>query len=101
LGPALPACCHGGSRGGWNDIKTGDVIGYPSCEGGITTGTHIHVARKYNGEWIPADSAIPFNLDGWIAHNGENPYDGTLTRNNQTIIACPCADIASQIHAGK
>ena len=33
-------------------VEVGDPIGHPSCEGGISTGTHVHVARKYNGEWI-------------------------------------------------
>jgi LasA protease len=82
-------------------LLAGDTVGYPSCEGGTATGTHIHVARKYNGEWIPADSVIPFNLDGWVAHNGNHPYGGTLTRNNEVVIACSCSDAASQLEAGK
>lgn len=82
-------------------LKVGDPVGYSSCEGGTATGTHIHIARKYNGEWIPVDSAISFNLDGWIAHVGNAPYQGTLTRGNQTIIACACSDAASQVKAGK
>ncbi|MBI4732906.1 MAG: hypothetical protein HY781_12425, partial [Chloroflexi bacterium] len=61
----------------------------------------VHVARKYNGEWIPVDGAIPFNLDGWVAHNGDTPYEGTLTRNSETVIACSCSDSASQLQAGK
>jgi LasA protease len=83
------------------EMKVGDPIGYPSCEGGTSTGTHIHIARKYNGEWIPADGAIPFNLDGWIAHGGNLPRQGILTRGNKTVIACECSDAASQIQAGK
>jgi murein DD-endopeptidase MepM/ murein hydrolase activator NlpD len=82
-------------------LKTGDRVGHPSCEGGTSTGTHIHIARKYNGEWIPADGAIPFNLEGWIAHNGAAPYLGTLTRENRTITASENADINSQLQAGK
>ncbi len=82
-------------------LKTGDPVGYPSCEGGTATGTHVHVARKYNGEWIPADSAIPFNFEGWVAHNGLAPYEGTLTRNGQTVVACECATYTSQVTAGK
>jgi LasA protease len=82
-------------------LKKGDALGYPSCEGGEATGTHVHIARKYNGEWIPADGVIPFNLDGWIAHNGNAAYQGTLTRGNQTITACACSDAASHIRAGK
>jgi murein DD-endopeptidase MepM/ murein hydrolase activator NlpD len=30
----------------------GQRIGHPSCEGGVSTGTHVHIARRYNGEWI-------------------------------------------------
>jgi LasA protease len=80
-------------------LKKGDALGYPSCEGGEATGTHVHIARKYNGEWIPADGVIPFNLEGWVAHNGIAAYQGTLTRGNQKVIACACSDAASQIRA--
>jgi len=82
-------------------LKTGDPIGHPSCEGGTSTGTHVHIARKYNGEWIPADSTLAFNLDGWIAHNGSQPYLGTLTRLSRTVTACTCSNHASFISAGK
>jgi LasA protease len=82
-------------------LKKGDVIGYPSCEGGEATGRHVHIARKFNGEWIPADSVIPFNLEGWIAHDGSAAYQGTLTRGNQTVTACDCADAPSHIQAGR
>jgi hypothetical protein len=80
-------------------LKKGDALGYPSCEGGEATGTHVHIARKYNGEWIPADGIIPFNLEGWVAHNGITAYQGTLTRGNEKVIACACSDAASQIRA--
>jgi hypothetical protein len=82
-------------------LQIGDPIGHPSCEGGRTTGTHIHIARKYNGEWIPADYVIPFDLGGWVAHNGSHEYEGTLTKAGNTIIACTCADAASQIYANE
>ncbi|MFZ4828360.1 MAG: LysM peptidoglycan-binding domain-containing protein [Phototrophicaceae bacterium] len=36
-------------------VKQGDPLGYTSCEGGFSTATHLHIARLYNGEWIPAD----------------------------------------------
>jgi len=83
------------------DVKAGDPIGYPSCEGGRVTGTHVHVARKYNGEWILADGPLAFNLEGWVAHNGSQVYKGTLTRGALTIIACECSDAASQIYSEK
>lgn len=68
-------------------LKAGDRIGQPSCEGGRSTGTHVHIARKYNGEWVLADGYLPFNLSGWEAHAGKNPYEGTLTKNGQTVVA--------------
>lgn len=68
-------------------VQTGDFIGHPSCEGGHSTGTHIHIARKFNGEWMTADGPIPFNLSGWIAHEGSSAYKGTLTRDGVTVTA--------------
>ncbi|MBL8090309.1 MAG: peptidoglycan DD-metalloendopeptidase family protein [Anaerolineales bacterium] len=81
------------------NLNAGDLIGYPSCEGGRSTGTHVHVARKYNGEWILADSAIPFVMDGWIPHNGSRAYLGTLTKGNLTVIACECGDAFTAVNA--
>ena len=82
-------------------LKTGEPVGYPSCEGGEATGTHVHIARKYNGEWIPAAGALAYDLEGWISHSGNAPYQGTLTRNNITITACTCSDFNSHIQADK
>ena len=81
------------------NLNAGDLIGYPSCEGGRSTGTHVHIARKYNGEWIIADSAIPFTLNGWVAHNGSRVYLGTLTKGNAIVIACECGDLYTAIRA--
>jgi murein DD-endopeptidase MepM/ murein hydrolase activator NlpD len=78
-------------------VQRGDPLGHPSCEGGTSTGTHIHMARKYNGEWIPAEGTLAFNLEGWIAHNGSLPYLGRLTRFSQTVTACLCSNQASFI----
>jgi hypothetical protein len=66
-------------------LKTGEPIGHPSCEGGRATGTHVHVIRKLNGEWVPADGALPFVMDGWTAHAAEENYLGTLTRGDEVI----------------
>ena len=82
-------------------VKTGDPLGHPSCEGGRSTGTHVHIARKFNGEWILADGALAFNLEGWIAGNGMEEYEGTLKKHGRTVEACVCSDPASQITAGK
>ena len=72
-------------------VEAGGIIGHPSCEGGIATGTHVHIARKYNGEWILADGPLPFNLSGWIAHEGKRIYEGTLTKDGKTVTACTCS----------
>jgi murein DD-endopeptidase MepM/ murein hydrolase activator NlpD len=69
--------------GDW--VETSDLLGHPSCEGGIATGTHVHIARKYNGEWISADGPLPFVLSGWAVHAGSNPYEGTMTRGSEVI----------------
>ncbi|MGW8249504.1 MAG: LysM peptidoglycan-binding domain-containing protein [Anaerolineales bacterium] len=82
-------------------LRSGDPIGFPSCEGGSSTGTHVHIARKYNGEWIPAEGTLAFNLEGWIAHNGTQPYLGTLTRNTQIVIACTCSNQTSFIRSDR
>ncbi len=68
-------------------VKAGDRIGHASCEGGVSNGTHLHIARRYNGEWISADGNLPFNLDGWISSGDGMVYDGTLTREGQTVTA--------------
>lgn len=78
-------------------VKAGEPVGYPSCEGGRVTGTHVHIARKYNGEWILADGPLAFNLEGWVAHNGSQAYKGTLTRAAVTITACECSDFQSHV----
>ena len=78
-------------------LKKDDPIGHASCEGGIATGTHLHIARKYNGEWILADGALAFNLDGWISHNGDGPYKGTLTRGDKTVTACTCSTLYTNV----
>jgi hypothetical protein len=79
------------------EVKAGDPVGYPSCEGGHVTGTHVHIARKYNGEWILADGPLAFNLEGWIAQNGSQAYQGTLTRGAETVVACECSDFQSRV----
>ena len=80
-------------------LKAGNPVGHPSCEGGSSTGTHIHISRKYNGEWISAAGALPFEMEGWVAQYGGEPYEGTLERFGKTIIANQYSDIGSQIEA--
>jgi LasA protease len=73
------------AEGAW--LNVGDRVGHPSCEGGTSTGTHLHIARKYNGEWVLADGPIPFTLSGWVAHAGNQTYQGTLTKGDLTIVS--------------
>ena len=68
-------------------VNVGDRIGHPSCEGGRATGTHVHIARKYNGEWIPADGPLPFVLSGWKAKAGSSIYTGWLIKDGEIVRA--------------
>jgi LasA protease len=68
-------------------LGTGDPVGYASCEGGFSSGTHMHIARRYNGVWISADGTLPFIMDGWVASSTGIEYDGYLSKNGQTIEA--------------
>jgi LasA protease len=79
------------------EVKAGEPIGYPSCEGGSSTGTHVHVARKYNGEWILAAGPLAFNLEGWVTGGGELAREGTLTRGALVVTACECSDFSTQV----
>jgi murein DD-endopeptidase MepM/ murein hydrolase activator NlpD len=82
-------------------IPAGGRIGHPSCEGGSSTGTHVHMSRKYNGEWILADGPLAFNLEGWVAGRGGQAYQGTLTRYSRTVTASTSAEGKSLIKAGE
>ena len=73
-------------------VQTGDHIGHPSCEGGASTATHLHLARKYNGEWIPAAGPVPMMLDGWRVTGEATEYDGGLVKGQQVKVACECRE---------
>lgn len=79
-------------------VEAGEVLGYPSCEGGYSTATHLHIARRYNGEWIPADCANcpssltipPFTMSDWQVVGLRNqPYQGFMlnSADNRSVIA--------------
>lgn len=70
------------------DVKMGDHIGHPSCEGGAAETSHLHFARLYNGQWIPAaDSRIPMVLSGFLFKGSAQEYDGTMTRGDTSYEA--------------
>ena len=79
-------------------LNTNDRVGHPSCEGGLATGTHVHIARKYNGEWILADGPLPFVLSGWQVHAEEALYQGTLTKGEQLVTSSIYGDFYSRIY---
>ena len=78
-------------------LETDDNIGHPSCEGGNSSGIHVHIARKYNGEWVLADGGLSFVMSGYQAGNGDEPCDyaywgfcsGTLESEENTVTANP------------
>jgi LasA protease len=65
-------------------LETGDRIGHPSCEGGQATGTHLHLARRYNGQWMAAAGPVPLVLSGWTVQPAMAPYEGDLVRGDQS-----------------
>ena len=72
-------------------LQRGERVGHPACEGGYAEATHLHLARRYNGEWIPAGcDRLPMVLSGWTAHPDKVPYEGTMTRGAEVRTACEC-----------
>jgi murein DD-endopeptidase MepM/ murein hydrolase activator NlpD len=82
-------------------LETNDRIGHASCEGGVSTGTHLHFARKYNGEWVTADGPIPFIISGWRVVAGAKAYEGKLVKGDQEVIADPVGQKWSNIFREK
>ena len=78
-------------------VKAGDQIGHPSCEGGVSTGTHLHIVRKYNGEWVPADGPLGFVMSGWRAKAGSAFLSGWLVRGDQVVKASVYGATSSHI----
>ena len=79
-------------------VEAGDILGYASCFGGYATATHLHIARRYNGEWIPADcvrcpstaAVPPFVMGNWRAIGLANQaYQGFLVNmtDNRRVTA--------------
>lgn len=63
-------------------VNAGDRIGHPSCAGGFSNATHMHIGRRFNGEWLPADCQAclpdyqipPFTMGGWRVIGLEGQY---------------------------
>ena len=77
-------------------VQAGDRIGRPSCDGGFTNGTHLHIARRYNGEWLPtdctacpADNRVPnFVMSGWTFFGyTRQEYQGYMLNGDQERMA--------------
>lgn len=80
-----------------SQVDLDNVLGHPSCEGGRATGKHVHIARKYNGEWMAADGPVPFVLSGWQVVADEKNYHGLLVRGEQTVTSNPSGNQTSII----
>lgn len=78
-------------------VETGDRLGHPSCEGGFSNGTHVHIVRSYNGRWISADTEQPFAMSGWVSQGAGTEYNGYLVRDGVTKEACACRDESNAI----
>jgi LasA protease len=70
-------------------VQVNDPLGHPSCEGGSSTGSHVHLARKYNGEWLDAQWLAPFVLSGYLVNGNGTNYQGELVKDGLAITACP------------
>jgi LasA protease len=73
-------------------VRGGDPLGRPSCEGGVSYATHLHIGRRYNGEWIPATChhcasgvpSVPFVMGDWTIVGWEGQeYQGTMVQGNE------------------
>lgn len=72
-------------------LASGDLIGVAAEEGGVSHGLHLHIARKYNGEWVAADGPLPLDLAGWRVRAGAESYLGVLYWGSNELLACPYA----------
>lgn len=77
-------------------VNVGDFVGRTSCAGGFSSATHLHIGRRFNGEWLPAECQAclagtvvpPFIMGGWQAQGIANQeYQGYMQRNNVQIRA--------------
>jgi murein DD-endopeptidase MepM/ murein hydrolase activator NlpD len=73
-------------------VAAGEKIGHPSCEGFNlnAVATHLHIARRYNGEWIAAGCwacqpdfpAISWTLSDWrVTGLPDQIFQGTMVKD--------------------
>ncbi len=91
-----------GRVGAGTRVSAGDLLGYPACIDGEAGLNRVRIARKYHGEWIPADRAdSPWVMGGWIITQGALPGQGSMTlpglaqRQNSLIKSDPVNGIAA------
>jgi murein DD-endopeptidase MepM/ murein hydrolase activator NlpD len=82
-------------------VDKGQRLAHPGCEGGFTNGTHLHIARTYNGRWIAADGPQRFELDGWVSAGAGVEYNGWLERDGQRVTADAFLTDENTIFAGE
>ena len=79
-------------------VEAGNILGYASCLGGVTNATHLHLARRYNGEWLPADcnrcpsgvTVPPFVMSNWkVVGLDSQLYQGFMVHqlDNRSAVA--------------
>ncbi len=73
--------------GAW--LEQDAPIGHPSCEGGQASGTHVHIARKFYGEWLGVSEPFPLILSGWQAFAGSGRYAGILLKGDAIVTSHP------------
>ena len=78
-------------------LEQDQPVGHPSCEGGSASGTHLHFARKFNGEWLGVDAPLPLVLSGWQVVAGERRYEGFLQKEDQIVTSRPDGSSGSTI----
>ena len=79
-------------------VEAGNILGYASCLGGVTNATHLHIARRFNGEWLPADcnrcpagvAVPPFVMSDWkVIGLASQLYQGFMVHqlDNRSAVA--------------
>ena len=76
-------------------VQAGDRVGRAACAGGFSTATHLHIGRRYNGEWLPVECQVcplqeppPLVMSSWRGVGLRNQqYQGYMTNAGQRIQA--------------